>query len=291
MPGLCTRDLFATDLLIGPYGSAATLVAAAEAERARRVMVNGAGPAAVIHGRAPRYVFQTAIPYSAYGPVVLPVAAEAGYRRLFVVHATTWPRTRWRRPLSGRRERTSASRWRCTDRARSTLALRSRKRARAAPRLGGLRRRARGRRDGEDLQANELRARAFLRARQRIRATSRCSVRTRNGASAQSTSTRASASAVAFAKAFAAKWTVPAGLVAAQGYTAGVVLGAAVRQVGTLDPGSCAGRWRNSKFQRRSAPTRSRRKTARRSAPRRRWCRSARAASTRATAPALPAME
>ena len=39
----------------------------------------------------------------------------------------------------------------------------------------------------------------------------------------------------AFAKAFAAKWTVPAGLVAAQGYTAGVVLGAAVRQVGTLD--------------------------------------------------------
>ncbi|HEX5768976.1 MAG TPA: ABC transporter substrate-binding protein, partial [Burkholderiales bacterium] len=41
------------DLLIGPYGSAATLVAAGEAERARRVMVNGAGQAPVIHGRAP----------------------------------------------------------------------------------------------------------------------------------------------------------------------------------------------------------------------------------------------
>src|SRR5882672_1480408 len=32
------------DLLIGPYGSAATLMASAQAERARRVLINGAGP-------------------------------------------------------------------------------------------------------------------------------------------------------------------------------------------------------------------------------------------------------
>ena len=34
------------DLLIGPFGTAATLVAAATAERARRVLINGAGPGA-----------------------------------------------------------------------------------------------------------------------------------------------------------------------------------------------------------------------------------------------------
>jgi len=73
------------DLLIGPYGSAATIVAAAEAERARRVMVNAAGPAAAVHARVPKYVFQSAIPYRAYGRRALEAAAEAGYRRLFIV--------------------------------------------------------------------------------------------------------------------------------------------------------------------------------------------------------------
>jgi len=73
------------DLLVGPYGSAATLVAAGETERARRVMVNGAGPAAAVHSRAPRYLFQTAVPYAAYGAGVLELAAEAGYKRLFIL--------------------------------------------------------------------------------------------------------------------------------------------------------------------------------------------------------------
>lgn len=73
------------DLLIGPYGSAATLLAAAEAERARRVMVNGAGPAAAIHSRPGRWVFQTAVPYAAYGRGVLEVAGAAEMRRLFIL--------------------------------------------------------------------------------------------------------------------------------------------------------------------------------------------------------------
>lgn len=81
------------DLLIGPYGSAATLIAAAEAERARRVMINGAGPAAAVHARNPRYLFQSGVPYSAYGRDVLRVAAEAGYTRLFVL-ARDEPATR-----------------------------------------------------------------------------------------------------------------------------------------------------------------------------------------------------
>jgi branched-chain amino acid transport system substrate-binding protein len=73
------------DLLVGPYGSAATLVAAAEAERARRVMVNGSGAANVVHSRAPRYLFQSAVPYAAYGERILKIAADAGYRRLYIL--------------------------------------------------------------------------------------------------------------------------------------------------------------------------------------------------------------
>ena len=73
------------DLLVGPYGSAATLVAASEAERGRRVMVNGAGPAAAVHARAPRYLFQSALPYAAYGSGALQTAMEAGLRRIFIV--------------------------------------------------------------------------------------------------------------------------------------------------------------------------------------------------------------
>src|SRR5829696_1920113 len=36
-------------VLIGPYGSAATLIALAEAERSRRVLLNAAGPSGQVH--------------------------------------------------------------------------------------------------------------------------------------------------------------------------------------------------------------------------------------------------
>lgn len=73
------------DLLVGPYGSAATLLAAAEAERARRVMVNGAGPAGAVHQRKPRYVFQSAVPYTAYGAGVVHLAKEAELGRVLIL--------------------------------------------------------------------------------------------------------------------------------------------------------------------------------------------------------------
>ena len=73
------------ELLIGPYGSAATLLAAAAAERAQRVIVNGAGPARSGHRRAPRYVFQTCIPNAAYGPALLEVLRAEGIARPFVL--------------------------------------------------------------------------------------------------------------------------------------------------------------------------------------------------------------
>lgn len=73
------------DALIGPYGSAATLVGAAVAERARRVMINGAGPARSVHRRSPRYLFQTGAPYASYGVGVLELARAAGLERLYIL--------------------------------------------------------------------------------------------------------------------------------------------------------------------------------------------------------------
>ncbi|MGQ0546945.1 MAG: ABC transporter substrate-binding protein [Betaproteobacteria bacterium] len=71
--------------LIGPYGSAATLLGAAVAERSRRVMINGAGPARSVHRRAPRYLFQSGAPYASYGVGVLELARAAGLERLFII--------------------------------------------------------------------------------------------------------------------------------------------------------------------------------------------------------------
>jgi len=73
------------DALIGPYGTAATLMAAAEAENARRVLINGAGWSRDVHKRAPRFVFQSAMPYNAYGAGVLELAKDEGYRSLFIL--------------------------------------------------------------------------------------------------------------------------------------------------------------------------------------------------------------
>lgn len=72
-------------VLIGPYGSAATLTGAAEAERAQRVMLNAGGPSSEIHKRAPQYVFQTVAPYSAYAEGVLALAREAGAQSLYIL--------------------------------------------------------------------------------------------------------------------------------------------------------------------------------------------------------------
>jgi branched-chain amino acid transport system substrate-binding protein len=73
------------DLLVGPYGSAATMMAAAEAERARRVLINGAGPSRAVHKRTARYLFQTGIPNNSYGAGVLELARDAGLTTVFIL--------------------------------------------------------------------------------------------------------------------------------------------------------------------------------------------------------------
>jgi branched-chain amino acid transport system substrate-binding protein len=73
------------DFLIGPYGSAATRAASGEAERERRLMVNGAGPARVVQQGPNRFLFQTGPSYAARGEGVLQLARKAGITRLHIL--------------------------------------------------------------------------------------------------------------------------------------------------------------------------------------------------------------
>lgn len=73
------------DLLIGPFGSAATLGAAAVAERSRRVMINATGAARAVHRRGYRYVFQTVAPLGSYGTGALELARAQGLKRLVLL--------------------------------------------------------------------------------------------------------------------------------------------------------------------------------------------------------------
>jgi branched-chain amino acid transport system substrate-binding protein len=72
-------------VLLGPFGSAATLTAAAVAERRRRVLINATGVTRSTQRAGARYVFQVPAPAAEYGAGALAVAQAAGYRRLHVV--------------------------------------------------------------------------------------------------------------------------------------------------------------------------------------------------------------
>jgi len=226
------------DLLIGPYGSAATLVAAAEAEHARRVMVNGAGQMPSIHGRAPRYLFQTAPPYSSYGEGILQIAAQAGYRRLFILarddagslemaeaaHAGAQkelesrgvevyrPGTADFAPLVAKARTAQAEAWIAFGDVRDAAEMvKTFKRLDYAPPL------------------------FFARGASHPRFIALVGQDAEFALGAVDFDPRLGEPARAFAGAFAAKWGATPGLPAAQGYTAGVVLAAAVRGAGTLD--------------------------------------------------------
>lgn len=78
-------DAERVDLLIGPFGSAATIGAAATAERARRVLVNATGITSRVQRPGRRYVFHVPAPLTAYGTGALAVARAAGHTKLQVL--------------------------------------------------------------------------------------------------------------------------------------------------------------------------------------------------------------
>lgn len=229
------------DALIGPYGSAATLMGAAVAERARRVMVNGGGPARTVHKRAPQYLFQSAVPYAAYGAGVLELARSAGLERLLILGRED-PRSR--------------------DMAEATAEL-ARAQGFAAVEMisypGGNAdfepqvklARAAGMQAwiafGEVREAADM-VRTFKRldyAPQLLyaRAAAEPAFVELLGQDAEFSlgaleydARLATPGNEAFARAYAARWSEPAGLAAAQGYAAATVLAAAVREAGSLEP-------------------------------------------------------
>ena len=73
------------ELLIGPFGSAATLMAAAAADQRGRVLVNATGIADQLRKVDYHYVFQVPAPLPSYATGALTIAKDAGYRRVFLV--------------------------------------------------------------------------------------------------------------------------------------------------------------------------------------------------------------
>ncbi len=226
------------DLLVGPYGSAATLVAAAEAERARRVMINAAGQAPSIHGRAPRYLFQSTPPYSAYGEGIVQVAADAGYRRLFILArddaaslemAEAAHRAAQKDLEPGAVEAYSPG----TVDFDLQVAKARAARAEAWIAFGGVRDAAEMLKTLKRLDyAPKL---FFARGASHPRFIEWVGQDAEFALGAVDFDPRIGEAARAFAKAFAAKWGAAPGLAAAQGYAAGLVLAAAVRGAGTLE--------------------------------------------------------
>jgi branched-chain amino acid transport system substrate-binding protein len=73
------------DALIGPFGSAAALMANAEAEKGERVIVNGAAPAGAVEKRAGRYAFQAGFANRAYGEAVIGLAKKENLRNVILL--------------------------------------------------------------------------------------------------------------------------------------------------------------------------------------------------------------
>jgi len=73
------------DVLVGPFGSAATLGAAAAAEGERRVLLNASGAARAAQRAGFRYVFQVPAPFSEYGTAALELARRMDYRRVLIL--------------------------------------------------------------------------------------------------------------------------------------------------------------------------------------------------------------
>ena len=225
------------DLLIGPFGSAATLMAGAEAERAQRILINGTGSSLAVHKRAPRYMFQSTIPNSAYGVGVLELAKAAGHSKLLIlarddqVSREMAEATRERavkqgfstgdiEVYSGREDDFTPYIWKATADAWIAFGeprdaanmLRTFRKLGYAPRLFF----ERGAADPKLIGMVGQDAEFALAARE-------YDVRLKTAGNEK------------FAAAFAAKWSTPPGPAAAEGYAAGTVLAEAVRLAGTLE--------------------------------------------------------
>lgn len=228
------------DAFIGPYGSAATLMGAAVAERAPLAMVNGGGPARTVHKRAPQYLFQSAVPYASYGVGVLELANAAGLTRVLILGRDD-PRSRDMAEATAelaRKNGFSVTEATYSGANADFAALVKAARAAAAQAWIAF---------GEAREAAEM-VRAFKRldyapALFFARAAAEPEFVELVGQDAEFSlaaveydARLATPGNAAFAKAYAARWLEAPGASAASGYAAATVLEAAVRKAGTLEP-------------------------------------------------------
>ena len=222
------------DLLIGPYGTAATLLAAATAERARRVLINGAGPGRAVHRRAPRYIFQTGIPYAAYGPALLELLQSEGLSKIFVLarddSASKEIAESLRAAAAAQIETYGAD---VVD-FKPFIEKAQAAKAEAWVAFGGAR-------DAADM-ARTFRRQGYAPRVFFTRGAAEPKFIPMVGQDAEFTLTSieydarlATPGNDRFVKAFTARWSAQPDLAAAEGYAAGTVLAAAVRRAGTLD--------------------------------------------------------
>lgn len=227
------------DALIGPYGTAATLVAAAEAESAQRVLINGAGWSRAVHKRTPRFVFQTAVPYNAYGTAVLELARAAGLKAA-VILARDDPASL---EMAAAAAETAARHGISTGEVQSYAAGTADFLPLIA-KLGGTGEQAWIAFGGVDDAAEMIKG--FRKARYAPRLAFMRGVADPRlvelvGQDAEFSMGPAAyhplrPGAQAFARAFEQRWQRPPGIAAAEGYAAGAVLAAGVRSAGSAEP-------------------------------------------------------
>lgn len=228
------------ELLVGPYGTAATIGAAAVAERRRRVMINGSAAARAVHKDAHRYLFQATPPYAAYGSAIAGLVHQAGLRSVLLL-ARDEPVAREMAngardaalklgmtvpgievhgaelsdfaPQVAKARAAQAEAWVAFANAREAAEMvKTFRRLGYAPRLFF----ASGAAEAQFMRLVGQDAEFAL------------------GTSAYDPAFATTGNA-GFARAYAGKWSAPPGLAAAQGYVAGQVLGEALRSAGTVD--------------------------------------------------------
>ncbi len=228
------------ELLVGPFGSAASLGAAGAAERARRVLVNATGASRLVHRAGLRYVFQVPAPLGGYGGGALELARRQGLQRV-VLLARDEPVAR----EMAFRAREDAGRLGLTV---TGLVLHSSSVTDFSPHIE----RARGARAQAWIAFGQVRdAAEMVKSFKRLgyapalfvaQGAAEPDFIVRVGQDAEQAigispyQTRAATQGNAdFVRAFARKWSAEPGALAAQGYAAAKVLEAAVRHAGSLD--------------------------------------------------------
>jgi branched-chain amino acid transport system substrate-binding protein len=228
------------DILVGPFGSAATLGAASVAERNRRVLINASGGARLVHKSAYRYVFQSATPIAALADLALDFARAQGAKKIFIIA----------REDPGSREAGQRAREKAGPLAAGELVVHGRGATEFGPQIASARAAqvdawiAFGLPQDAAEMVKALRKAGYAPRIFIAQGVAEAEFSTRVGQDGElavgisAYEPRAALPGNAqFVQRYSAKWSAEPGLLAAQGYAAGKLLEAAVQLAGSLEQG------------------------------------------------------